>query len=43
VKAAVAAGLEFEFDVAARAAGLSEDAAMDALDELLSARYLTGG
>jgi DNA-binding SARP family transcriptional activator/predicted ATPase len=37
LEAAVAAGLEFEFDVAARAAGLSEDAAMDALDELLRA------
>jgi len=37
LEAAVAAGRQFEFDVAARAAGLSEDAAMDALDELLSA------
>ena len=37
LEAAVAAGREFEFDVAARAAGLSEDAALDALDELLRA------
>jgi predicted ATPase len=32
--AGVAAGREFEFDVVAHAAGLSEDAALDALDEL---------
>jgi predicted ATPase len=31
---AVAAGREFEFEVVARAAGLSESAALDALDEL---------
>ena len=32
--AAVAAGREFEFEIVARAAALSEDAALDALDEL---------
>lgn len=32
--AAVAVGRSFEFDLVARAAGLSEDAALDALDEL---------
>ncbi len=37
LEAGVAAGRKFEFNVAARAAGLSEDAAVDALDELLSA------
>ncbi|MBI3733036.1 MAG: transcriptional regulator, partial [Chloroflexi bacterium] len=35
--AAVAAGREFEFEVVARAAGLSEGAALDALDELRAA------
>ncbi len=35
--AAVAAGREFEFDVVYRAAGLSETAALDALDELRAA------
>jgi tetratricopeptide (TPR) repeat protein len=35
--AAVAAGREFEFEVAARAAALSEEAALDALDELRAA------
>ena len=32
--AAVAQGREFEFEVVARAAGMSEDAALDALEEL---------
>jgi DNA-binding SARP family transcriptional activator/tetratricopeptide (TPR) repeat protein len=35
--AAVAAGREFEFELVYQAAGLSESAALDALDELLSA------
>jgi DNA-binding SARP family transcriptional activator len=35
--AAVAAGREFDFDVVYRAAGLSESAALDALDELRAA------
>ena len=34
--AAVAAGREFEFEVTGQAAGLSESAALDALDELLA-------
>ncbi|MEI8305863.1 MAG: AAA family ATPase, partial [Chloroflexales bacterium] len=38
--AAVAVGREFEFDVAARAAALSEGAALDALDELRTARLV---
>jgi len=38
--AAVAAGREFEFELVARAAGLSEGAALDALDELRAARLL---
>ena len=38
--AAVAAGREFEFELVARAAGLSESAALDALDELRAARLL---
>ncbi len=38
--AAVAVGREFEFDVAARAAALSEEAALDALDELRAARMV---
>lgn len=38
--AAVAVGREFEFDVAARAAALSEQAALDALDELRAARLV---
>lgn len=38
--AAVAAGREFEFEVVARAAALSEAAALDALDELLAARLV---
>lgn len=37
VDAAVAAGQEFEFDVVARAAALSDEAALDALDELRAA------
>lgn len=37
LNAAVPAGREFEFDLAARAAGLSENAALDALDELRQA------
>jgi DNA-binding SARP family transcriptional activator/predicted ATPase len=38
--AAVAAGRDFSFAVTARAAGLSEDAALDALDELRAARLV---
>ncbi len=38
--AGVAVGREFEFDVAARAAALSEAAALDALDELRAARLV---
>ncbi|WP_240695562.1 AAA family ATPase [Candidatus Chloroploca sp. Khr17] len=38
--AAVVAGREFEFEVAARAAALSEQAALDALDELQAARLV---
>ncbi len=38
--AAVAIGREFEFEVAARAAALSELAALDALDELRTARLV---
>lgn len=38
--AAVATGREFEFEVAARAAALSEAAALDALDELRAARLV---
>lgn len=38
--AAVAAGREFEFEVAARAAALSEAAALDALDELRAGRII---
>ncbi|NTV65982.1 MAG: AAA family ATPase, partial [Oscillochloris sp.] len=38
--AAVAVGREFEFDLAARAAALSELAALDALDELRAARLV---
>jgi DNA-binding SARP family transcriptional activator len=38
--AGVAAGREFEFDVAARAAALSEAAALDALDELRALRLV---
>lgn len=38
--AAVAAGREFEFEVVARAAALSESAALDALDELRAARVV---
>ncbi len=34
---AVAAGRDFDFDLVARASGLSEDAALDGLDELLAA------
>jgi DNA-binding SARP family transcriptional activator len=40
VDAAVAAGREFEFEVVYRAAGLSETAALDALDELRAAGLL---
>jgi tetratricopeptide (TPR) repeat protein len=36
----VAAGRDFEFDVVARAAGLSESAGLDALDELRAARLI---
>jgi tetratricopeptide (TPR) repeat protein len=39
--AGVAAGRVFEFDVVARAAGLSDEAALDALDELRTARLIT--
>ncbi len=39
--AAVAGGREFDFDVIARAAGLSEGAALDALDELLAVGLVT--
>jgi tetratricopeptide (TPR) repeat protein len=38
--AAVAAGREFEFEVVYQAAGLSESAALDALDELLAAALI---
>ncbi|MBX0327772.1 transcriptional regulator, partial [Oscillochloris sp. ZM17-4] len=38
--AAVAVGREFDFEVAARAAALSEAAALDALDELRAARLV---
>jgi DNA-binding SARP family transcriptional activator/predicted ATPase len=38
--AGVAAGRVFEFDVVARAAGLSDQAALDALDELRAARLI---
>ncbi len=38
--AGVAAGRVFEFEVVARAAGLSDQAALDALDELRSARLI---
>ncbi|MFL5805772.1 MAG: ATP-binding protein [Roseiflexaceae bacterium] len=38
--AAVAAGREFDFTVAARAAGLAEDDALDALDELRTAALI---
>jgi DNA-binding SARP family transcriptional activator len=38
--AAVAAGHEFEFELVYQAAGLSESAALDALDELLSASLI---
>jgi DNA-binding SARP family transcriptional activator len=38
--AAVAAGRVFEFEVVARAAALSENAALDALDELRAARLI---
>jgi hypothetical protein len=38
---AVAVGREFEFDVVYRAAGLSEMAALDALDELQAAHLIT--
>jgi len=38
--AAVAVGREFEFELAARAAALSEGAALDALDELRAARLI---
>ena len=41
--AAVAAGRDFEFEVVYRAAGLSESAALDALDELLAAGLFTPG
>jgi DNA-binding SARP family transcriptional activator len=37
---AVAVGREFDFDVVVRAAGLSESAALDALDELRDARLI---
>jgi DNA-binding SARP family transcriptional activator len=37
---AVAAGRDFEFEVVARAAALSESAALDALDELRAARFV---
>jgi DNA-binding SARP family transcriptional activator/predicted ATPase len=40
LSAAVAAGREFEFDIVARASALSESAALDAIDELLSAHIL---
>ncbi len=39
--AAVAVGRDFDFTVAARAAALSEEAALDALAELLAARLIT--
>lgn len=38
--AAVAVGRDFDFAVAAKAAALSEEAALDALDELLAARLV---
>ncbi|HZY41079.1 MAG TPA: AAA family ATPase, partial [Anaerolineae bacterium] len=38
--AAVAAGRVFEFEIVARAAGLSDQAALDALDELRAARLI---
>ncbi len=41
--AAVAAGREFEFEVVAHAAGLSEAAALDALDELRAAHLVLAG
>ncbi len=37
---AVAAGREFDFDLVARAAALSESAALDALDELMAANLI---
>jgi len=37
VDTAVAVGRDFDFDLVARASGLSEDAALDGLDELLAA------
>jgi predicted ATPase len=40
LNAAVAVGREFEFDVVARAAALSDSAALDALDELRAARLV---
>jgi DNA-binding SARP family transcriptional activator len=40
LNAAVAAGREFNFEVVARASALSENAALDAIDELLAARIL---
>lgn len=38
---AVAVGRDFDFDVVARASGLSENAALDGLDELLAAGLVT--
>lgn len=40
LNAAVAAGREFNFEVVARASALSENAALDAIDELLAAHIL---
>jgi DNA-binding SARP family transcriptional activator len=40
LEAAAVAGREFEFDVVTHAAGLSENAALDALDELLAAHLI---
>jgi DNA-binding SARP family transcriptional activator/predicted ATPase len=40
LSAAVAAGREFEFEVVARVAAISESAALDAIDELLAAHIL---
>ena len=40
LSAAVAAGRQFEFNIVARASALSENSALDAIDELLSAHIL---
>jgi DNA-binding SARP family transcriptional activator len=40
LSAAVAAGRQFEFEVVARAAAISENAALDAIDELIAAHIL---